>query len=300
MKDVSTGQSKQILISTLLAVVIITLLMQLKLYVNELYVIVGLILAICCYLSEILFIAKKNETMYRLGITLFSTVIIICAMLLVVHLTGIAKNFRSQAAVKEWIESLDGRAELVYTIIQFAQVVLLPLPSIITIVAGTLVFGPFKASVLSIIGIMIGSVVAFFLGRIFGKKLAGWIVGKKTLEKYMKMIKHKDKIMLTTMFLLPFFPDDILCIVAGLTTMSLTYFVVMVFVSRVIMVFATAYLGSGRIIPYSGWGIFAWIGIIVAVAVLLVFLWKNSEKLQNYFAKRFKKKRKTNSDADKK
>jgi uncharacterized membrane protein YdjX (TVP38/TMEM64 family) len=298
MKDVSRSQKKQILIFTALSAIIITLLVQLKAYVNEVYVTVGLLITICCYLSEILFIAKKNETVYRLGITLFSTVIVICVMLLTVHLSGIAKNFSSQAAIKKWIESLDGRAELVYTIIQFAQVVLLPLPSIITIVAGTLVFGPFKASVLSIIGIMIGSVVAFLLGRIFGKKLAGWIVGKKTLEKYMEMIKHKDKIMLTTMFLLPFFPDDILCIVAGLTTMSLTYFIIMVFVSRVMMVFATAYLGSGRIIPYSGWGIFAWIGIIAAVAILLVYLWRNSEKLQNYFTKRFKK-RKTNSIAKK-
>mgnify|MGYP002508213373 CR=1 FL=1 len=71
---------------------------------------------------------------------------------------------------------------------------------------------------------MIGSMFAFFLGRVFGVKLLIWMVGPKAYNKYQKMLKGRDKLMLFMMFLLPVFPDDLLCIFAGVTTMSYTTF----------------------------------------------------------------------------
>ena len=43
------------------------------------------------------------------------------------------------------------------------------------------------------------------------------------------------------MFLLPLFPDDILCFVTGLSTMSWRYFIVMQLIARAISVVTTSY-----------------------------------------------------------
>ena len=96
------------------------------------------------------------------------------------------------------------------------------------------------------------------------------------------------------MFLFPFFPDDVLCFVAGLSSMSIGYFSVMIIICRLISVFITAYSLNGNIIPYNTWwGLTIWGIIIILTIILTIYLYKNGEKIDNYF-KKLKLKRKVN------
>lgn len=246
---------------------------------------------LCLYFICILFAAKGNGTAYKAGIAVFVTVIFIVVVFLFVNVTGLIIHFQTHETMTAWIKSLGGKVEIMYITIQYAQVVFLPIPSLVIILTGTMLFGPFKAALLSLTAVMLGSMTAFLIGRLFGKKIAAWIIGKEPLDKYMNMAKGKDKIMLTAMFVLPFFPDDTLCILAGLTLMSFKYFFVMTLLTRTVAVFATAYIGSGNVIPYQGWGLAVWAGIIVIVSVLLVVLWRNADKIQEFTRKKFDKKK---------
>ena len=97
------------------------------------------------------------------------------------------------------------------------------------------------------------------------------------------------------MMLFPFFPDDILCFVAGLSSMSNGYFAVMIIVCRIISVFTTAYSVSGNIIPFNTWwGLTLWGIIIILTIFLTVYLYKNGDKVDKFF-KKLKGKRKTNA-----
>ena len=91
------------------------------------------------------------------------------------------------------------------------------------------------------------------------------------------------------MFLFPFFPDDLLCFVAGLSSMSPKFFLIMITVTRLVSTFTTAYSVNGSLIPYdTWWGIIIWAVLIVGCILLVKAVYKNSDKIEHFF-KRQKK-----------
>ena len=113
------------------------------------------------------------------------------------------------------------------------------------------------------------------------------MVGEETLDKWQKKLKGKDNIVLTLMFLLPVFPDDILCFIAGLSSMSTLYFIIMIIISRILGVTATCY--SVELIPFNTWwGLTIW-GVIFLVFIIgFILIYKNLDKIQERLSKRFK------------
>ncbi|MDE6586575.1 MAG: VTT domain-containing protein [Clostridia bacterium] len=161
--------------------------------------------------------------------------------------------------------------------------VLLPVPGSVAVAVGTAMFGPLKCSIFSFIGIVAGSVVAFAIGRLIGYKAVCWIVGKESLDKWLNKLKGKDYLILSLMFLLPLFPDDILCFVAGMSSMTWGYFIIMIIVTRAISVFSSAY--SFELIPFTTWwGILIWILIAALVVLSFYLVCKYYEKI-DYFIK---------------
>ena len=70
------------------------------------------------------------------------------------------------------------------------SVYLCPIPGSVAVAAGVALFGPLKCAIYSFIGIILGSVVAFAIGRWVGYKAVKWIVGEDTLKKWL-FIKSK-------------------------------------------------------------------------------------------------------------
>ncbi len=225
--------------------------------------------------------------------------VVICLSITIVALyflktTGFLSKVDSVEKFRAYISSFGNQAVFWFTLIQFLQVVVLPIPAFITVGAGVLLFGPLKGAIFSCLGIILGSIVAFYIGRIFGFKVAKWLVGEDSLKKGLNAIKGKDKIILTFMFLFPFFPDDILCFVAGITTLSSSFFITMIIITRIISVFASSYSMNNSIIPYNTWwGILLWIIFFLFTLFVMVLIYKKGNKIQNFFNK---KKNKKNTD----
>ena len=95
------------------------------------------------------------------------------------------------------------------------------------------------------------------------------------------------------MMLLPLFPDDVLCMVAGLTDMSWSFFMFTQLVTRPIGIFLVSYFSSGQIIPYHGWGVVAWAIILITCVVLLYLSSKYNQKIEVFIQKIFNKKKKS-------
>ena len=182
---------------------------------------------------------------------------------------------------------------IVLILIQFLQVTFIPIPSTIVTAAGFYLCG--KNIGLTIlfccIGLWAGSLFAFFLGRMFGVKLVKWIAGEKVLIKYNNLVKGKDKVMLGYMFLFPIYPDDVLCLIAGLTTMSWREFILIQILSRPINVAATVlllYFGTSltTLFPFTKWyGILFWIFAVLLLVASFVLVWKFSGKLEAFMTK---------------
>ena len=235
----------------------------------------------------IVFLNGNKTFIYKLFLLVIVCLAIIMISLYFLKVSGFLNKIDSVEKFREYINSYGNYAVFLFVLIQFLQVVVLPIPAFITVGAGVLLFGPLKGSILSCVGIILGSIVAFFIGRVFGFKVAKWLVGEESLNKGLNVIKGKDKVILTFMFLFPFFPDDILCFVSGITTMSTTFFIVMIFITRIISIFASSYSMNNSIIPYdTWWGILIWIIFISLTLFLMTLLYKKGDKIESYFKKR--------------
>ncbi len=197
------------------------------------------------------------------------------------------KYFESYQAIKNLILSAGIWGFIVFFIIQFAQVIIAPIPAMATILAGVAVYGPLIASLISTVAILVGSYVAFFLGRIFGRKIAVWIAGEEQTKKYSTILNKKGKYLLILMFIFPIFPDDLLCLIAGITSMSFKFFFFATLIARPLGIFVTAYIGSGQLIPYSGWGLYVWPVLIILIIVAFVICWKYQEQIEKFFMNKF-------------
>lgn len=222
---------------------------------------------------------RKYKTALRVvtAITVFAAVTV--SLYIVAELFGWVKYLEDFDAIKDFILSTKQWGMIVYFLLTVFQVVFLPIPSAVIILIGVAIYGPLLTFIISLIGTYIGSVICFWLGKSCGTRLINWMVGKDSADKYAKMLGEKGKWIFAIMMLFPFFPDDTLCLVAGSTSMKWRFFLLAVLIARPPMIAFTAFFGSGKIIPYSGWGIPVWIGIFVLCIVLIILAGKIKRKL---------------------
>lgn len=243
---------------------------------------VAIAIIVCAVLATII----KNDILMKITLLASILAIIFAGLYDTLVFTGLLDQFLTEEGFKNFLENYDEQAMLVFMLIQFLQVTILPLPSALTIATGTALFGVANSVLISSVGIILGSMFAFFLGKVFGRNLAVWLCGEKNVTKYQEITKGKDKILFFLMFLLPFFPDDLLCILAGMTGMSYISFFIMMLATRPIGALTVAGSFKGiTSIPFKGWGVFVWIALICAFVVGVVLLLKYSSQIQSFFEK---------------
>lgn len=214
-------------------------------------------------------IAKKNVA-YRALISGYALFSFMLAFAVLLQKTGFFDVVRDVDSLKEYLRGAGSWMPAAYVLLQYLQVVVLPIPGFVSTAAGVALFGPFFTTIYSFIGVAFGSFTAFFIGRKFGSKATAWIVGKDNIEKWRKKFANKERFLLTAAFLLPVFPDDLLCFVAGLSETSAKFFVVTVLWARGVSVAATAYFVS--FVPPKGIGIWIW-GMIAVLTITLAVLY---------------------------
>lgn len=238
-----------------------------------------------CALAIVFYFLKK-ELIYKSFLTAFLLLLFAFTVLYILLKTGFLEIIRDKDSLEAYLEQAGTWMGVLFITLQFLQVIILPIPSFVTVAAGTALFGPLRCAIYSLIGIVIGSLTAFLVGRYVGYRAVAWLIGQDTLDKWLKKVKGKDKLLLSAMFLLPVFPDDILCFVAGLSSMSLIFFLVVILISRVIAIFTTCY--SVTLIPFNTWwGITLWIVFFALVCILFVFLYKKSDAIQDWIYRKF-------------
>ncbi|MDF7638231.1 TVP38/TMEM64 family protein [Lactobacillus sp. ESL0791] len=135
--------------------------------------------------------------------------------------------FTSQAKMKAYLADKKIIGPVVFTLIQIVQVVIPIIPGGVSLLGGVIFFGPIAGFIYNYVGICIGSIINFFLARYYGRPFILHIVSEKTLDKYMKWTKNQKKFnwFFALCIVAPAAPDDVLCLLAGLTNMNpWTYF----------------------------------------------------------------------------
>lgn len=133
---------------------------------------------------------------------------------------------------------------------QFLSVVLAPIPSNISAAAGGVLFGTWPSFWLTFGAVMAGSLLVFWLARVLGRDFADRLVSRRLSDRYQDVIRAKTDIFLLLAFLFPFFPDDVLCILAGLTEIPFRRFALIALCARPWgLLFASALGGASLRLP---------------------------------------------------
>ena len=236
-------------------------------------------------------VLSRKRTLAKTFLSLYIFIVFCFILIFIFQKTGFFGVVRNPEKLRQYLERAGMWMPLFYTALQFLQVVILPIPSVVSTIVGVALFGAFRAMVYSLIGILLGSYTAFFIGRKLGNKAVVWMIGEESLKKWQRKMKGKDNLFLTSMFLLPLFPDDVLCFVAGLSSMTTSYFLIMILIARTIAIACTCY--SIDFIPFNTWwGICLWLLFLIGVVVAFVLVYKNMDKIQSWLKARRKKKNK--------
>ena len=151
------------------------------------------------------------------ALTLLATLLLLALGGILLWRTGFFWAAASLDGLQAYIQAFSPYSHLVFFLLQLFSVVIAPIPSNITAMAGALLFGAVPAFLLTWAAVVLGSAIVFQLARRLGRSFADRFVSRALSERYLEVIRRKRDVFLAMAFLFPFFPDDILCILAGLT-----------------------------------------------------------------------------------
>jgi len=258
--------------------------------INNLFKIIISFSIIVVYLLTYIFKWFKFNRLFKVTYIIFMLSCILSIIYSLLFKLGIIETFSSVHALKDYIPSTKEKGVIVYILIQCSQVIFMPIPAAIICVVGTMIYGPLLCGIYCSIGILLGSFISFIIGKTFGYKIVAWIVGKENTDKYSTLIRKRGSFFLIIAFLLPMFPDDILCLIAGITKMKFKTFFWITLITRPIGVICMSFFSSGSLIPFSGWGIYAWIFILIIAIITTILIYKYQDRMQKYLIKKLLKK----------
>ena len=223
-----------------------------------------------------------------LFLIILTVIFVLCYFIL--RWTGLWEKVNSIDKIRDIVARGGAFSFIIFIVFQILQTTVLQIPAMFVTIAGAVIFGRWQAFLMSYIAIMIGSIIMFWIGRKAGRSFLYWLVGKEAGEMWIKRLSN-GKYLFFLMMLFPMFPDDILCVVAGITNMSFPFFFWTNILARGLGTLCTVYLGSGAIIPYHGWGLVVWGVLIVVMLVLFYLSVKFKDKIDILISKIFKRKK---------
>lgn len=166
---------------------------------------------------------KREQIIKILKVAIISTIIMLVAEA-IFDIPGVTNWFSdiitSNKGILVWI---------IIWIIMFLQVTILNIPAYVILSASTSIEGietlsfAYIAVVLS--AYMAGCLFAYWLGYKFGKKAVRWCAGSdEDYEKWSNYLNKKGKLWYFLTVIFPFFPDDLLCLVAGSVKFNLAWY----------------------------------------------------------------------------
>lgn len=128
--------------------------------------------------------------------------------------------FHSVHSLQTFIGQFGDYAVAFFIVLQILQVIVPILPGGISSVVGMLMFGNVPGLIYSYIGLIIGDILVYWIARYYGKPFVKLILSKKRYSQFEQLLdrpKQGIKKLLIITLLVPFAPDDLVCLVAGLT-----------------------------------------------------------------------------------
>ncbi len=204
------------------------------------------------------------------------TLLVALIAVLIIWWQPIYQFLADQEQVSVWVEGLGAWGPAAISLLEMIQALLAPIPGqAIEAVSGYL-YGPWLGTLYALLGMAVGSFITFSLARRFGRPLAIRLIGKQSMARLDDLVRRGGAPFFFLIWLLPFAPDDLACVAAGLTPMPARQFMVLMLLGRLPGVFVSVWVGANvaRIKPV--W----WAILFVGIAIGALALWHWGERIQ--------------------
>ncbi len=206
------------------------------------------------------------------GVLIFALILLLFAIVLSHYFP---LNDLSQ--IKLFITQSGTLGPFLIILLQALQVIFVPIPGQITGLISGYFFGPYMGTVYSIIGLSIGSFIAFYLSRTLGQPFVEKIVPKRTLDRFHHISNSKKISIIFIVFLVPMFPDDAICFISGLTKIKIRTLMLTAVLGRIPGCFIANVIGNGVAVSKT-----QTVAIFVVVAlVFFLFIHRHKDSLEN-------------------
>lgn len=190
-------------------------------------------------------IRTQNRKILILHILLLSVFVILIAFATFKYGPSVTRLASEPDKFKELINSYGYISVPVFIFFQILQVVVAAIPGEVVQVAGGYIFGTFLGTLYLIIGVILGSSVAFYASRLLGYPVVKGFVPADKLEKFNFLLAGpKSDAALFVLFLIPGLPKDVLTYIAGLAPVKPLRFLLITTTARLPALFVSSYIGA--------------------------------------------------------
>ncbi|WP_242971970.1 TVP38/TMEM64 family protein [Haloimpatiens massiliensis] len=189
--------------------------------------------------------------------------------------------------IKKAILSYGNYSVLVFLMLQIIQVVVFFIPGEIIQIAGGYIYGTVLGGAFSILGILIGSFMVYYISRYLGRDLVQKMVSKDKFKLFHKILDASSHVkIIFLLYLIPGIPKDALAYICGIADVSFKDFIIFSTLGRIPAIFISTYFGN-RIEVGE-------IGSIVVISIVVLIIFIISTIKGNSILKKMSKKKKIN------
>jgi len=161
-----------------------------------------------------------------------------------------------QEAVSAYLQGYGVWGPVVLFILMVAQVFVAIIPGHALMVTAGYVYGMTGLFVI-IVSTILGSQIAFFIARQYGRSLIYKLASSQIIERWDGMARNQGVMFYFFAFVLPIFPSDLMCYVAGLGKISARRFLIANALGRTVVAIGITIIGMyGLNPPLAFWLIF--------------------------------------------
>ena len=202
--------------------------------------------------------------------------------------TGLLNLVRDSDALVAYFEGLGHYKYFVVFFIQLFGVIFLPATGGVVVVASAMLFGFGPTFLICAAATILGSCVSFALARYLGRPLLELFLSRRKLDKYIHTFEERKNFLLFVMFFFPFFPDDILCYVAGLVNIRWKYFLIAASLGRPWGLLLNCLVGAS-VFSMPKW---AYVPAVLVAVVCIALSWRYGSVMEQKIIGWVNKKRK--------
>jgi 1-acyl-sn-glycerol-3-phosphate acyltransferase len=179
-----------------------------------------------------------------------------------------ASALRDQQSVSAFVHQFGLLGPAILLALLVIQVVLAVLPGHALILAGGYLYGFPNGLIVTAAGTILGGQMAFIIARLCGQKVVNYLASPALVDRWDRLAKHQGGKFFLLTFILPVFPSDVLCYVAGLGKISSRSFLVVNILGRLPCAIILTLIGAyGLRLPTQ-----FWLVICGGIAVLLLIV----------------------------